>query len=324
MQAEQTTPHQQEQQQPIEPAPKADIYAKVTSLIVDALERGTLPWRKPWDAEHAAGRIERPLRHSGEPYRGINVLMLWITAEMKGYTSPLWLTFNQAKEEGGNVRKGEKGTPVVYASKFDKEVETDAGKETQEFFCYRQYSAFNAEQCENLPERFTALRTSRPKGEPVTVQAEAESFFRHTGADIRHGGTKAYYSASGNYVQMPHVQTFTDGLGYCSTLAHELVHWTKHETRLDRDTKRKAWGDEGYAMEELVAEIGSAFLCADLGLPPTVDDNAAYVAAWLKVLQGDKRAIFTAAAMSEKAVGYLHEKQPGTPATGAGEVNHGE
>lgn len=195
--------------------------------------------------------------------------------------------------------------------------------EEQEFFCYRQYTVFNAEQCENLPERFTAMRTPAAKKEPVTVQAEAEAFFQNTGADVRHGGTKAFYSASGNYVQMPHVQTFTDGLAYASTLAHELVHWTKHETRLDRDTKRKAWGDENYAMEELVAEIGSAFLCADLGLPPTVDDNAAYVASWLKVLKDDKRAIFTAAAMSEKAVSYLHGLQP-RGAESAEEVSDGQ
>ncbi len=289
---------------------RQDVYTRVTSKIVADLERGVRPWHKPWSVEHAAGRISRPLRHSGEPYRGINVLVLWIEAEARGYTAPLWLTFRQAKELGGFVKKGEKGTPVVYANSFTKKGTDEEGKEVeQDVYFLKDYTVFNACQVEGLPQHFYAL--AAPPREKVERLAEADRFFAATGADIRHGGSRAYYALEGNYVQLPPFETFHDAESYASTAAHELTHWTRHPSRLDRDFGRKQWGDAGYAVEELVAELGAAFLSADLGITPEPrEDHAAYLASWLSVLKDDNRAIFRAAAHAERAVAFLHGLQP--------------
>lgn len=292
-------------------APHLDVYARVTACIVEQLEHGVRPWLKPWNAEHAAGRITRPLRHSGEPYKGINILMLWASAELAGYACPYWLTFQQAKQLGGFVKKGEKGSPVVYASTFKKKETGDDGQETEEEIPFlKEYTVFNAEQCEGLPERYFAL--AKPPKEKLEPIEQAEAFFANTRADIRTGGNRAYYALDADYVQMPPLETFRDAESHAATLAHELTHWTRHPSRLDRDLGRKKWGDEGYAMEELVAELGSAFLCADLAITPEVrEDHASYIECWLKVLKGDKRAVFSAASLASRAVDYLHSLQAG-------------
>lgn len=291
--------------------PRVDIYTQVTSKIIEALERGVRPWHCPWNCANAAGRITRPLRHQGQPYQGINILMLWSASELSGYSCPFWLTFNQAKELGGTVRKGEHGFPVVYASTFKKKGETgDDGQETEEEIPFlRQYSVFNAEQCDGLPKHFYAL--AEPPKETLERIARAEAFFANTKAEIRTGGNRAYYAIGDDYVQMPPFETFRDAESHAATLAHELTHWTRHETRLNRDFGRKRWGDDGYAMEELVAELGSAFLCADLSITPEVrEDHASYIENWLKVLRADKRAVFSAASHASKAVEFLHGLQP--------------
>jgi antirestriction protein ArdC len=275
------------------------------------LEQGVRPWFKPWSADHAAGKITRPLRHNGIPYKGINVVMLWSAATVKGYACPLWLTFKQALELGGNVRKGETGELVVYANSITK-TETDAkGEETErEIPFLKGYTVFNAEQCENLPAHYTA-KAEPPALTPLQRIEAADRFFAATGADIRHGGTRAFYAQGPDYVQMPPFETFRDAESHAATLAHELTHWTKHDKRLARDMGRVKWGDPGYAREELVAELGSAFLCADLGITPEVrEDHAAYIASWLEVLKGDKRFIFSAASQAQRAADYLHSLQP--------------
>jgi antirestriction protein ArdC len=261
---------------------------------------------KPWNAEHAAGRITRPLRANGIPYRGINILMLWAAAAEKGYAAPLWLTYKQAQELGGQVRKGEKGSLVVYANTVTKtEQDADSGEDVErEIPFMKGYTVFNAEQVEGLQEHFYALQTVTL--DPVARIEQAETFFAATRADIRHCGNQAYYTSGGDYVQMPPFPAFRDAESYYATLAHELTHWTKHTTRLDRDFGRRQWGDEGYAREELVAELGAAFLCADLGLTPEPRaDHASYLASWLKVLKDDKRAIFSAASHAQRAADYL-------------------
>ncbi len=290
----------------------ADLYTRITSRIVAELEKGVRPWFKPWNAEHAAGRVTRPLRHNGQPYRGINVLMLWGEAMTKGYSCPIWMTYNQAHELGAQVRKGEHGSLVVYANRIQR-TDTDAnGNEFErEIPFLKGYAVFNCEQIDGLPSHY--LAPAQEPLDPIQRIARAEQFFANARADIRHGGNRAYYAITPDYVQMPPFETFRDAESYYATLAHEMTHWTRHPSRLDREFGRKRWGDEGYAAEELVAELGSAFLSADLGITPEPrEDHAAYIGNWLKVLNDDKRAIFTAAAHAERAAAFLHGLQPGT------------
>ena len=288
-----------------------DVYSRITSKIIADLEQGVRPWMKPWNAEHAAGRITRPLRHNGIPYKGINVVMLWSAAVTKGYACPVWLTFRQALALGGHVKKGESGELIVFASSVTRSETDDKGEEQErEIPFLKGYTVFNAEQCEDLPSHFSAMAEPPPLT-PLQRIARADQFFAATGAVIRHGGTRAYYAEGPDHVQMPPFETFRDAESHAATLGHECVHWTKHEKRLARDFGRVRWGDEGYAKEELVAELGSAFLCADLDITPEIrDDHAAYIASWLEALRHDKRLIFTAAAHAQRAVDYLHYLQP--------------
>ena len=300
---------------PAATASRQDIYTRVTAQIVVDLEAGVRPWIKPWHADHAAGRITRPLRHNGQPYSGINILMLWGAATAQGFIAPIWMTFRQAQELGAHVRKGEKGSPVVYANTVSRtEVDDDTGEETERAIPYmKAYTVFNVEQIDGLPAHYYAK--TEPRFDPPARIAHAEAFFAALGFEIRHGGNQAYYTVAHDYVQMPPFEAFRDAESFYGTLGHECCHATRHPSRLDRDFGRKRWGDEGYAMEELVAELGAAFLCADLELAPQVrEDHSAYVASWLKVLKNDKRAIFTAAAHAQRAVDFLHSRQPRTEA----------
>ncbi len=290
---------------------KQDVYSKTTQQIVAELEKGTRPWLKPWNAEHASGRIMRPLRANGVPYRGINTVMLWSAAVAKGYGTPLWMTFKQALEHNAHVRKGEQGSLVVYASTITRrETDEKSGEESERDIPFMKgYTVFNVEQIEGLPERFYA--------KPAPVAAElprierAEAFFAATRASIVHGGSRACYIERTDSIHMPCIDFFRDSESYYATLAHEATHWTMYESRLDRAFGKKRWGDEGYAMEELVAELGSAFLSADLELTPEVrEDHAAYLASWIKVLKSDTRAIFTAAAHAQRAADFLNGLQP--------------
>jgi antirestriction protein ArdC len=290
---------------------RKDIYQRVTDSIVAELEKGVRPWLKPWNADHAAGRITRPLRANGIPYRGINVLMLWAAATERGYTAPLWLTYKQAQELGAQVRKGEKGSLVVYANTITRTEQDEATGEDleREIPFMKGYIVFNAEQVDGLPAHFYAVQ--QPALDPVARIARVETFFAFVGVDIREGGNRAFYSMAEDRVQMPPFVTFREPEAYYATLAHELCHWTRHPKRLDRDFGRKRWGDEGYAMEELVAELGAAFVCADLALTPQPRaEHASYIASWLKALKDDKRAIFAAAAHAQRAADYLAGRQP--------------
>jgi antirestriction protein ArdC len=288
-----------------------DVYNRITNKIIADLEQNIRPWHRPWSANHAAGKITRPLRHNGIPYKGINVVMLWSAAATRGHASPFWMTFKQALELGGHVRKGETGELVVYADRIKRTETDDKGEEIErEIPFMKGYTVFNAEQCEDLPAHYIAT-TQSPTLAPIQHVEAADRFFSATGADIRHGGTRAYYAEGPDYVQMPPFETFRDSESYAATLAHELTHWTKHSKRLARDLGRVRYGDEGYAREELVAELGAAFLSADLGITPEVrEDHAAYIASWLTVLRNDKRFIFTAAAHAQRAADFLHGLQP--------------
>jgi antirestriction protein ArdC len=233
------------------PSPRPDVYSRITGRIIADLEQGVRPWLRPWSIEHAGGRIVRPLRHNGIPYKGINVVMLWSAAAAKGYACPLWLTFRQAQELGGCVRKGEHGELVVYADRITRTETDQKGEEIErEIPFLKGYTVFNAEQCDGLPAHYTA-RAEPPALPPVQRIEAADRFFAATGADIRHGGTRAFYAEGPDYVQMPPFETFRDTESHAATLAHELTHWTKHDRRLARDMGRVKWGDEGYAREEL-------------------------------------------------------------------------
>jgi antirestriction protein ArdC len=286
-------------------APRKDVYSRVTSKIIADLEQGVRPWHKPWSASNASGNIIRPLRANGQPYRGVNVLLLWGEADAKGYRSPIWMTYKQAATLGAQVRKGEHGSLVVYADKITKTATDDAGHETErEIRFMKGYTVFNVEQVDALPAHYYAKAEAPSRFERIP---QAEAFFACTGARVQHGGNRAFYAPHPDFIQMPPAESFESPESYAATKAHELTHWTAHPSRLARELGKR-FGDEAYAAEELIAEMGSAFLCADLGITPeTRDDHAAYLDHWLKVLKADSRAIFTAASQAQRAADYLHE-----------------
>lgn len=292
---------------------KLSVFDRVTNKIIADLEQGVRPWQKPWSGDKAAPRIIRPRRHNNEPYNGVNVLLLWDAAIRNGFQNPTWMTFAQAEEYGAAVRKGEKSSWIVYANKVTKTEKDEAtGQDTERQIPFlRGYNVFNVEQIEGLPEKFFFKPESLDTTSTVSRLENIDHFIKNTGVVIRHGGDRAYYSEGRDHIQMPFIDAFKDGESYYATLAHEATHWTKHESRLNRDFGRVVWGDEGYAKEELVAEIGSAFLCADLGITPEIrEDHAAYIESWLKALKNDKKLIFTAAAYATRAVEFLKSKQP--------------
>jgi len=286
--------------------PRADLYTRVTERVIAGLDKGVRPWLKPWNAGHTAGRITLPLRHNGTPYRGINILLLWGEAMANGYTSPLWMTFKQALALAAHVRKGEHGAMVVYADRITrKETDADGHDVEREIPFLKAYTVFNVAQIEGLPAYYNAQPEA--KTEKLELIQDAERFFAATGAVIRHGGDKAYYAPTLDVIQLPVPEAFRDAESYAATKAHELTHWTKHPSRLNRDFGGKRFGDTGYAREELVAELGAAFLSADLGITPEPrEDHASYLAHWLQILREDKRAIFAAAAHAQRAVDFLH------------------
>src|ERR1700720_2026700 len=288
---------------------KQDIYTRITNQIVSHLEKGVRPWVRPWNAEHAAGRIPPPLRHNGKPYSGINVLSLWASAMAQNFAAPVWMTFKQASELDAHIRKGERGSLVVYADSIKrKETDEKTGDEIdREIPFLKGYTVFNVEQIEGLPEVYYAK--TEPTLDPVTRIEHAEKFFAALGATIRHGGNRAFYSIAADVIQVPPFASFQDAESYYATLAHECTHWTGSKARLDRDFGGHRFGSDGYAVEELVAELGAAFLCCDLelALEPR-EDHASYIATWLKVLATDNRAVFTAAAHAQRAAEFINNR----------------
>lgn len=289
---------------------RQDIYSRITDQIIAHLEKGVKPWTQPWNAAHAAGPVTRPLRFNGEPYSGINILTLWASAMERSFAAPIWMTFRQARELGGHVRKGEKGSPVVYANTIQRtELDEKSGDELDVTIPFMKgYTVFNVDQIEDLPAHYYAVADGTVN--PDERDARAEAFFEATGARILNGGNAAFYRPASDHIQMPMFEAFFDAQGYYATLAHECIHWTRHPSRLDRSFEQQRFGDVGYAKEELVAELGAAFLSADLGLKlEDRQDHAAYIGSWLQVLRDDKRAIFAAAAHAQRATDYLHGLQ---------------
>jgi antirestriction protein ArdC len=292
-------------------ASRADTYRRVTDRIVAAIETGTAKgkdWRMPWhrrrDAEAPTSLPMNVTSRSG--YRGINTVILWGEAEVRGYDAGLWGTYRQWKALGAQVRGGEKAATVIYWQFPDRakaDVTGDGEEDRKRAPWAKAYSVFNVAQVEG----YKAPADATPILPEERRIAAAEGFFsRLPSLDVLHGGTRAYYVPATDRVQMPRFADFRDAEGYYGTLAHEVTHWTGHSSRLARDLSGR-FRSEAYAAEELVAELGAAFLLATLGLATEPrEDHAQYVAGWLELLRGDPRAIFTAARMAQGAADWLH------------------
>jgi antirestriction protein ArdC len=282
----------------------SDIYQTVTDKIVAMLEAGAGAWRMPWHTDKMGlGELPLSMPHnvSGRPYRGVNVPILWAAAQSAGYGSAVWATYKQWQEKGAQVRKGEKATAIVFWKTLSVPAEGDDPERS--VLMAKSYSVFNAAQVDGY---------AAPERAPEEVSdagriAAADTYFAAIGATVRHGGNRAFYAPSSDHVQMPRFDQFEEPAAYYATLAHECTHWTSAKSRCDRELGAR-FGDAAYAMEELIAELGSAFVCADLGLSNEPrPDHAAYLASWLKVLKSDKRAIFTAASKAQAAADYLNQ-----------------
>ena len=271
------------------------IYDQVTQSIIDQLENGAAPWIKPWNG------VSLPDKNivSQKPYQGINRVILGMLGACKGYSVPVWGSFKQWQGLGGNVRKGEKGTRVVFYSPIQKE-NKDTG-EIENFACLKTYWVFNVAQVDGIS---IVSNPDTPKIEFDPVPAIEDRIVK-TGAIVRHGGNAAFYSPSSDYIQLPDPETFKSRENYYATAFHELVHWSGADSRLDRDLSKGRFGNADYAFEELVAEMGAAFMCADYAIQGDLR-HAGYIESWLKCLKNNNKAVFKAAALAQKAADYLN------------------
>lgn len=298
---------------------RGDFYKEVTNKIIAALENNTRPWVQPWNG----GILPIPMRHNNRLYQGINTLILWQAASDGGYNSSYWMTFKQAKLLGGNIKKGEKAATIFYASSCtpgnNEEKDEQKGRSGQNLVenqeqnpiykkFMKSYKVFNANQIDGLQEKYYKDLSTENNIKELEKLPRLEEFVKNTKANIKHGGIRAYYRESSDHIQMPEMKLFKSSNAYYSTLYHELTHWSGNKERLNRNLGGKRFGDSGYAMEELVAELGAAFLCSVLGINQDLrEDHAPYIASWLKVLKSDKRAIFNAASLAQTASNYLLE-----------------
>jgi antirestriction protein ArdC len=281
-----------------------DLFARITGQIADAIAAGASTYHMPW---HRWGNnLSQPVNaFSGRNYRGVNVLLLWAAAEQAGYATGRWATFRQWKEAGAQVRKGERGTSIFFwkaAAKADEEPDSDDAKPGRPRYIAKVYWLFNEAQVDGAEPAIPQPNLSAE--ERIAV---ADAFVASTGASISHGGDKACFVPSLDQIRMPEFEQFRSPEAFYAVVFHELIHWSGAKHRLDRDLTSR-FDRASYAMEELVAELGSAFLSAQLGLAPEPrPDHAGYVASWLRVLEHDGRAILTASAKAQEAVDYLLE-----------------
>jgi antirestriction protein ArdC len=285
-----------------------DLYEDVTQRIVAALEAGVVPWIRPWTTDFDPSPINAVSRRT---YRGINSVLLTLEAQSRGFSRSAWLTWRQARELGAYVRAGETGCVVVFYKLHELPHMTTIERLEDEVRpkvipLLRSFTVFNLAQISGLPPRLCE-RDAKVAWDPLEA---AETLLRESGARIRHGGAVAFYSPPEDRIQLPERHAFPDAVSYYGTGLHELVHWTAHPARLNRILGRR-FGDAAYAMEELIAEMGSAFLCAGCYLEARLR-HASYIANWLEVLKNDKRAVFAAAAKAQQAVDYI-ESVCGTP-----------
>jgi antirestriction protein ArdC len=280
-----------------------DVYSRVTSQIVNAIEAGVSNWRMPW---HTSGKLAfSPINViSKKPYRGINTVCLWAAAQSKGYERGEWGTYQQWQERGAQVRRGEKATLVVFWKFANNAVDSQDGEEQpsnhgSRLLFTRGYSVFNAAQVDGYTAKADA-------DAPIEQRiASAEQFFSGINARVIHLGNRAFYSPADDTITLPPFAAFFTPTDYYSTRAHETGHWTSRESRCNRELGKR-FGDNAYSIEELVAELTAAFTLAHLGLSSEPrSDHAQYIASWLKVLKADKRAIFTAASKAQQAADFM-------------------
>jgi antirestriction protein ArdC len=279
------------------------LYDTVTARIIAELEVGRFPWVQPW-ASSGGTPLGLPLNAStGRTYSGVNILLLWFAAIEQARPSQRWLTFKQALALGGNVRKGEKGAMVVYADTFvpkaEQEKASASGEDARRVGFLKRFTVFHVDQCDGLP----ADPDAAPLPGRTEILPQVEAVIAATGADFRIGGEMAFYSPSHDFIQVPPQEAYFEPINWYRTKLHELGHWTGHVSRLDRNFSGR-FSNDAYAREELVAELCSAFLCAELGVAPTVR-HTDYLGAWLAVLKGDNRAIFQAASMASRAADFI-------------------
>ena len=289
---------------------RTSLYQEITDKIIAELEAGRAPWVQPWGMAAAKAPLAMPQNASTHRrYSGINVLILWGAVIERGFSTQSWLTFRQALGLGGNVRKGERGTTVVYADRFTPEDERRRAEQTGEepgaIPFLKRFTVFNTDQCEGLPEEIAKVAPPPPPG---LIEPQAEALIAATGADFRIGGARAFYSPTHDFVQVPPPQAYFEPINWHRTACHELAHWVGHPSRLARDLSG-SYGSKAYAREELIAEMAGAFVCASLGIAPTVR-HADYIGSWLEVLREDDRAIVRAASAASKAADYLLAFQP--------------
>lgn len=292
---------------------KRDIYQEITDKIVKVLDEvDANDWKAPFAGLAAQGLPRNPI--TDHRYQGINIPSLWCDQQEKKFTSNHWATFKQWKEKGAHVRKGEKGSPIIFYKTLLKEGESEAG-EPEEFAVpmLKTYTVFNADQVDGYDHSETATAN---EVDLVTPTEAAERFCAGTGADIRHGGGGAFYDRVGDFISLPDTIAFIDTKhasateNYYATLLHELTHWTGAPHRLDRDKAKTRQERDKYAFEELVAELGAAFLCAQIGVVQTPrEDHAQYIKGWLAALKNDKKFVFKAAAQAAKAADFLNALQ---------------
>lgn len=278
-----------------------DLYASVTDRIIAALEAGAAPWQCPWRHD---GVDPRPTNATtGRAYRGINVLLLNVQAMACGYRTSRWLTYQQARAVDACVRKGEQGTQIVFFKmhEVDSHGAADpAGSDRRVVPLLRSFTVFNVDQVENLPDALKPEPMEPGSWEPLDA---ADHILTQSGAAIRHGGSRAFYAPDADVIQLPSRSAFDAASDYYATALHELTHWTGHPSRCKRELGRRH-GIDAYAFEELVAEMGSAFLSDYCGLVGRMQ-HASYIACWLQALRNDKRLIFSAASQAQKAADYL-------------------
>ncbi|WP_315764505.1 MULTISPECIES: ArdC family protein [unclassified Bradyrhizobium] len=284
---------------------RASLYEEITSKIIGELESGRVPWVQPWGTRAAKAQLALPKNATtGRPYSGINVLILWGAVIERGFAGQSWLTFRQALSLGGHVRKGERGVTVVYADRFvptdERQRAREAGEEAQAIPFLKRFTVFNTDQCEALPADIATAASPPPLG---TIEPVVESLIAKSGVDFRIGGDRAFYAPVEDFVQVPPPAAFFEPINWHRTALHELAHASGHASRLDRDLAGR-FGSHKYAVEELIAEIASAFSCAALGIVPTVR-HADYIGNWLDVLREDNRAIVRAASQASRVADYL-------------------